>query len=191
MRSRKVPMVTHLGWPSSSKGLTQTSLILVGILVSPALARPSARRKRAGSPGTAIRDRAHKDYHVWTDQEDRAYPSVPRGTSTWLSRLRKMNTSSTAHDGIGARAILMEKIIATRGTRLVIGQAAMPRHRSAGLTAPTTVCWAREHTTAGAPRGSWRSVCSLVELRLFPAQRRRVSVRLALGFATGSSSVAI
>ena len=57
------------------KHLVVSSLLLVGALTSPALvstvsARPSSTQDRQER---RVYDRAHKDYHVWTDQEDRAY----------------------------------------------------------------------------------------------------------------------
>ena len=52
-----------------------TSLLLVGTLASPALVSSVSARSASAQDRTERRvyDRAHKDYHVWTDQEDRAY----------------------------------------------------------------------------------------------------------------------
>jgi heat shock protein HspQ len=52
-----------------------SSLLLVGTLASLALVSPASARSASAQDRTERRiyDRAHKDYHVWTDQEDRAY----------------------------------------------------------------------------------------------------------------------
>jgi hypothetical protein len=57
------------------KRLALSSLLLVGALASPALVSPiSASSANAQDRAERrVYDRAHKDYHVWTDQEDRAY----------------------------------------------------------------------------------------------------------------------
>jgi hypothetical protein len=57
------------------KHLALPFLLLVGTLASPTLASPASPRSSATQDRTERRvyDRAHKDYHVWNDAEDRAY----------------------------------------------------------------------------------------------------------------------
>lgn len=57
------------------KYLALPSLLLAATLVSPTLVSPVSARSAATEDRVERRvyDRTHKDYHVWNDQEDRAY----------------------------------------------------------------------------------------------------------------------